>query len=83
MDAEKIKKINKLAKTLKDSGLAPSMDEAAKMAENMIAKGEEEQIAKEEEFLEEEAEEKKEPFIIKKPEKEKEEEQTEIKEKRE
>jgi len=36
VDFKKIDRINKLAKTLKRSGLAKSMDEAAKMAEEMI-----------------------------------------------
>ena len=38
---EKIDKVNKLAKALKESGMAKTMDEAAKMAQDMIAKGEE------------------------------------------
>jgi len=78
MNVEKIQKINKLAKTLKDTGMAKTMDEAVKMAEKMIAKGEEalqEEIEKEESFEEEE---KKEPFILKKPEKKSEEVQEEI-----
>ena len=36
MDVDKIEKINKLAATLKNSGLAPSMDDAVKMASDMI-----------------------------------------------
>ena len=38
---ENIEKINKLAKTLLDSGVAKSSEEAMKMAEKMINKGEE------------------------------------------
>jgi len=38
---EKLNRVNKLAKALKDSGMAKDMDEAVKMAEKMIDEGEE------------------------------------------
>ena len=38
---EKIDKVNKLAKALKESSMAKDMDEAVRMAEEMIDKGEE------------------------------------------
>ena len=37
VDPKKVAEINKLAKTLKDTGVAPSMDDAVKMAERMVA----------------------------------------------
>lgn len=36
---ERVKKVNALARSLKDNGLAPSMDDAVKMAEGIIDKG--------------------------------------------
>jgi hypothetical protein len=39
-DFEKLQKINRLAKALKESGLAKTRDEAAKMAEEMYTKSE-------------------------------------------
>jgi len=41
VDFKKIDRMNKLAKALKGSGLAKSMDEAAKMAEDMITEEDE------------------------------------------
>jgi hypothetical protein len=38
---EQIDKVNKLAKALKDSNMASTMDEAVKMAQNMINEGKE------------------------------------------
>ena len=38
---ENVEKINKLAKSLLDSGIAKTSEEAMKMAEKMINKGEE------------------------------------------
>jgi predicted kinase len=81
MDAEKIQKINKLAKSLKDTGIAHSMDDAVTMAEKMVSEGElplREKIVKQEPLEEEEIDEKKEPFILKKPEEKPEEVQEEI-----
>jgi len=38
---EKIDRVNRLAKALKDSGMAKDMDEAVKVAEEMVDRGEE------------------------------------------
>lgn len=40
VDFEKLQRINKLAKSLMDSGMAASRDEAVKMAETMVNQGE-------------------------------------------
>lgn len=39
INSERVEKINKLAKTLTESGIAPSADEAVKMAERMTDEG--------------------------------------------
>ena len=41
VDFEQINKVNKLAKALKESGMAATMDDAVKMAQDMVSKGEE------------------------------------------
>ena len=39
MNIDRLKKLNQLAKTLKETGMAPSMDDAVKMAEQMMHEG--------------------------------------------